>query len=210
MISSLRGTVLGTAAGQLAIEVGGIGFSVHITGGHAASLREGAEALVHTALVVREDSMTLFGFATREELHVFDLLTSVNGVGPKSALGVLAALTPDEIARAVADDDDRAFRAVSGIGPKTAKLIVVSLAGKLVPTASAPAQAAPTPAAASLADSVIVALVGLGWSERVAGEAVDEIISHTDEAQRESVPALLRLALAQLGPAAAHAAGGGR
>lgn len=208
MISSLRGTVLDASAGRLVIEVAGVGFTVHVTADHAASLHEGQETLVHTSMVVREDSMSLFGFASRDQLDVFDLLTSVNGVGPKSALGVLAALTPDQIARAVADDDDRAFRAVSGIGPKTAKLIVVSLAGKLAPARPAASGSATAPAA-TLADSVVVALVGLGWSERVAGEAVGDIIAHTDEAQRQSVSALLRLALAQLGPAA-HTAEAGR
>ncbi len=87
-------------------------------------------------MVVREDSLTLFGFGTRDELDVFDLLIGVTGVGPKSALGVLSALSPEQVAEAVQRDDDAVFRKVSGIGPKTAKLITVSLAGKLVaPTA---------------------------------------------------------------------------
>ena len=80
---------------------------------------------------MREDDLSLFGFATRAELEVFDLLRGVSGVGPKSALGVLSTLSPDEIARAVAVEDDAPFRKVSGIGPKTAKLIAVSLQGKL-------------------------------------------------------------------------------
>ncbi len=86
---------------------------------------------MHTALVVREDDLSLYGFAEADELAVFDLLRGVSGVGPKSAMGVLAAMSPAELAQAVSLEDDGAFRRVSGIGPKTAKLIVVSLAGKL-------------------------------------------------------------------------------
>ena len=100
-------------------------------------LRIGQEASLHTALIVREDDLSLFGFETRAELEVFDLLRGVSGVGPKSALGVLATLSPDDIARAVAAEDDAPFRKVSGIGPKTAKLIAVSLQGKLLAPAAA-------------------------------------------------------------------------
>src|SRR5690606_23501024 len=95
-----------------------------------------------THLVVREDALALYGFATRDELSVFLQLLGVPGVGPKSALGVLAGMTVDVIATAVAEEDDAPFRRVSGIGPKTAKLIVVHLAGKLHLPATAPAAAA--------------------------------------------------------------------
>ena len=131
MISSLRGTVLSASGGTAVVEVGGVGFAVQLTPDHVLSLRVGDEAFVHTSLIVREDALQLFGFADREQLEVFELLTGVSGVGPKSAIGVLSVLAPDDIAAAVAADDDAPFRKVSGIGPKTAKLIVVSLAGKL-------------------------------------------------------------------------------
>jgi Holliday junction DNA helicase RuvA len=111
---------------------------------------------------------------------------------------VLAVLTPSEIARAVTLEDDGAFRKVSGIGPKTAKLIVVSLAGKLVVTHPTTG-AAP---AASVSESVLVALVGLGWNERVAMQAVDDAIAEATETERTAVPALLRRALANLGGSA--------
>ncbi|BDZ46938.1 hypothetical protein GCM10025866_28470 [Naasia aerilata] len=132
MISSLRGTVLAASGASVVVEVGGIGYSVAVTPQHALSLRIGDTTLLHTALVVREDDLSLFGFADQEALHVFDLLRGVTGVGPKSALGVLAAMSPDQVAMAVVAEDDAAFRKVSGIGPKTAKLIIVSLAGKLL------------------------------------------------------------------------------
>ena len=199
MISSLRGRVLAAAGGSVVIEVGGVGFHVNTTPAFALSMREGHEASVHTTLVVREDSLTLFGFATRDELDVFDLLIGVTGVGPKSALGVLSVLSPGQIAEAVQRDDDAVFRKVSGIGPKTAKLITVSLAGKLVaPAVSTPH--APV-VAGGAADSVLAALTGLGWSERVAAEAVDETIAAASDIEAASVPTLLRLTLARLGPA---------
>ncbi|WP_431218122.1 Holliday junction branch migration protein RuvA [Leifsonia xyli] len=201
MISSLRGTVLSASGGTAVIEVGGVGFAVQLTPDHALSLRVGEEAFVYTSLIVREDALQLFGFADRERLEVFELLNGVSGVGPKSAIGVLAVLSPDDVAAAVAADDDAPFRKVSGIGPKTAKLIVVSLTGKLA-AVRRPAPVAKTAGApSSVADSVLVALVGLGWPERVASEAVAEVVADTDEKQRDSVQTLLRLTLARLGPA---------
>ena len=131
MISSVRGNVLAIAGPAVIIEVGGVGLAVQVTPQHALSLRVGSEASLRTALIVREDDLSLYGFANTDELTVFDALRGVTGVGPKSAMGVLAAMSPGEIASAVAREDDSAFRKVSGIGPKTAKLIVVSLAGKL-------------------------------------------------------------------------------
>ena len=129
---------------------------------------------------------------------MFDLLRGVSGVGPKSALGVLATLSPDQIASAVATEDDAPFRKVSGIGPKTAKLIVVSLAGKILAPNSG-VSFAPTPAN-STSQNVVAALVGLGWNERVAIQAVDEVVESATEDGALPVPALLRLALARLGP----------
>ncbi|MCU1410356.1 MAG: Holliday junction branch migration protein RuvA [Rhodoglobus sp.] len=204
MISSVRGTVLSAVGTSAVIEVGGIGLAVQVTPQHALSLRVGTEATVRTALIVREDDLSLFGFAEAEELTVFDLLRGVTGVGPKSAMGVLAAMSPAEVAQAVALEDDSAFRKVSGIGPKTAKLIVVSLAGKLavLPTA----RAAASPRRSTIGENVTVALVGLGWPERTAIQAVEDALADASDADRTSVPTLLRLALAQLGP---QQAGGG-
>lgn len=209
MISSLRGTVLSAIGGTAVIEVGGVGFAVQLTPDHVLSLRVGDEAFVHTSLIVREDALQLFGFADLEQLQVFELLNGVSGVGPKSAIGVLSVLSPGQVADAVAADDDAPFRKVSGIGPKTAKLIVVSLAGKLAATRRAPVRAVKSGAAPSaVPDSVLVALVGLGWPEKIAAEAVADVVAETDESARDSVQSLLRLALARLGPAAAGPAKG--
>ncbi|WP_350349770.1 Holliday junction branch migration protein RuvA [Agromyces sp. G08B096] len=199
MISSLRGRVLVAAGSSVVIDVGGVGFHVNTTPALVLATREGHELAVHTSLIVRDDALTLFGFATRDELDVFELLIGVTGVGPKSALGVLSALSPDQVAEAVHREDDAVFRKVSGIGPKTAKLITVSLAGKLQAAAERPASA--PVATGGVAESVLAALTGLGWSERVAAEAVDETLETASETDASSVPALLRLTLARLGPA---------
>jgi Holliday junction DNA helicase RuvA len=198
MISSVRGTVLAAVGTSAVIEVGGIGLSVTVTPQHALSLRVGNEARLLTALIVREDDLSLFGFSDSDELAVFDLLRGVSGVGPKSAMGVLAVMSPAQVSSAVTAEDDGAFRKVSGIGPKTAKLIVVSLAGKVLvaPADRQAAQAGPT----STSENVLVALIGLGWSERVAAQAVDDALAAASGDDLATVPALLRLALTKLGP----------
>ena len=211
MISSVRGPVLSALGSTVVIEVGGVGLALQVTPTTALSVRIGDEARLATTLIVREDSLTLYGFPTAEELAVFELLVGVTGVGPKSALGVLAVLTPNQIALAVQADDDAAFRKVSGIGPKTAKLIVLSLAGKVAVTSAAPTTR--QAGSASVAASVQAALIGLGWSERVAAQAVDETLSDSSgidaSGSGPGVATVLRLALARLGPAhqgAAHQA----
>jgi Holliday junction DNA helicase RuvA len=198
MISSLRGTVVHTGPDALVVEVGGVGLSVAVTAQLARSVHLGETVTVHTTLIVREDSLSLFGFETREELAVFTLLISVTGVGPKSALGVMSTLTVAQIADAVSADDDAPFRRVSGIGPKTAKLIVVQLTGKVA--ALAPAATAGSGAPSAVVPQVIQALVGLGWSERVAADALETVMSEATVNESSSVSGLLRLTLATLGP----------
>ncbi len=208
MISSVRGTAVHVDADAVVVEVGGVGLHVAVTPQVARSTHLGDAVLLHTSLIVREDALSLFGFESREELVVFGQLLGVTGVGPKSALGVLATLTVPQIADAVSADDDAPFRRVSGIGPKTAKLIVVQLAGKIAvtrPAGAGGADAAPSPA---IPAQVVQALVGLGWSERVAAEAVEMIGADASDADRASVPALLRLTLSALGPARKEPVGG--
>ncbi|MGD8194769.1 Holliday junction branch migration protein RuvA [Herbiconiux sp. P18] len=201
MISALRGTVLSLSGGTVVVDVNGVGFSVSVTPRHALSLRTGSEVTLLTTLIVREDSLSLFGFPDQDSLEIFSALVGVTGVGPKSALGVLAELTPSDVAGAVAREDDAVFRKVSGIGPKTAKLIVVSLAGKLaLRLADVPVEDA---AAASpvIRGNVERALVGLGYPERSAAAALDEVLEQATAADDGNVQTLLRLALAVLGPA---------
>lgn len=198
MISSLRGRVLHLDTDLLIVEVGGVGFSVAVTPEVVREFHLGDEIVLHTTLIVREDALSLFGFREREELTVFTQLLSVSGVGPKSALGVLAALSVPQIADAVNAEDDAPFRRVSGIGPKTAKLIVVQLAGKLT-TVIAPAAGAT--ASPSTTAQVAAALVALGWNERTSVQIAADVVAAATPADQGSVPALLRSALAQLGPA---------
>ncbi len=197
MIASLRGTVAHASSDGLVLDVAGVGYSVAVTPDVSRAVHLGDEILLHTHMIVREDALSLVGFRTREELAVFAALIAVSGVGPKSALGVLAELSIDQIAQAVADEADAPFRKVSGIGPKTAKLIVVQLAGKLAPpTASTTGS---TAASTDLVAQLAQALVGLGWSERVAAETAAVVIA--DAPDERTVAALLRRALAALGPA---------
>jgi Holliday junction DNA helicase RuvA len=206
MIASLRGTVAHTGPDSVVLEVAGVGYLVAVTPDVARSVHLGDELHLHTYLIVREDALSLVGFPSREELAVFGVLVAVSGVGPKSALGVLSALSVSQISDAVAAEDDAPFRRVSGIGPKTAKLIVVQLAGKLAVAATS-SGGNRTAAPASLDAQVVQALVGLGWPERVATDAVTAVTADAPETER-TVSGLLRRALAHLGPARTEAGRG--
>lgn len=197
MISSLRGTVLAAVGTSLVVEVGGVGLTVSVIPEHALSVRVGSEAQVNTALIVREDDLALYGFRSPDELEVFNLLRGVTGVGPKSAMGVLAALTPDDVARAVTEENDSAFRKVSGIGPKTAKLIVLNLAGKLVVSTRQPGVTSVR--SNSVSEQVSMALQGLGWPERLAQPAAESALRDASNAEVDDVQAILRRAILLVG-----------
>ncbi|WP_439691548.1 Holliday junction branch migration protein RuvA [Curtobacterium sp. SP.BCo] len=204
MIASLRGTCIDVAGSAVVVEVGGVGYAVTVTPAHALTMRHGSEVFLRTAMIVREDEHLLFGFESTDALQVFDLLRSVSGVGPKSAMGVLAHMEPAQVANAVANDDDGAFRKVSGIGPKTAKLIIVALSGKLAAFEQAPVTTTARGGAAHpAATDVVAALVGLGWREDAAQRAVDDTIATEPGAATMGTQALLRAALGALRPAGA-------
>jgi Holliday junction DNA helicase RuvA len=192
VIASLRGTVSALTQVSAVIDVAGVGYFVNITPNTSRILVSGNQVQLFTAMIVREDAMTLFGFADFEEQELFELLRSVTGVGPKSALGILGEMTPSQIRTAVAVENDSAFKAVSGIGPKTAKLITVTLAGKLkgvtISTTSS--------ASRHETEAVVSALTGLGWSEKQATEAVQSAGQELDAAAGRD--ALLKLALSKL------------
>ena len=170
MIASLTGLVLSSSNGQIVIDVKGVGYLVHSRAQTVASISQGDSVSFHTSLVVREDAWTLFGFENRQELEVFELLRSVNGVGPKSALSILNQMSVEQIAQAVSNESDESFKAVSGIGSKTAKLITLTLAGKLMGSGS-------KSAALTISESAVSALVGLGWSERQSRDALQQVAS---------------------------------
>jgi holliday junction DNA helicase RuvA len=195
VIASIRGILGAKTVGQLVVDVNGVGYLIHVTPNTAAKFSVGDETALFTAMIVREDAMTLFGFVSALEQELFDLLRSVTGVGPKSALAILGSLSTAEIASAVALDNDTAFKSVSGIGPKTAKLITVTLAGKLSHLVLVD-QGSKSVAETDYA-SVVEALMSLGWAERSAQDAVKAATSQIKAGDGRDV--VLRLALSQLG-----------
>ncbi len=178
MIASLRGTVTSIALDHAVLEVGGVGLAVRTTPATLAGLRRGQEASLATSLVVREDSLTLFGFATTAAKDLFELVQSVPGVGPKIALALLAVLEPDDLRRALAGGDTAALTRTPGIGRKSAERLVLELKDKvgLVPAAE-PGGAATAP----WGDRLIEALAGLGFSTRQATDAVAAVAADPDD-----------------------------
>jgi Holliday junction DNA helicase RuvA len=180
MISHLTGTVSALTPDGAVIEVGGVGLLVQCTPGTLATLRAGERSRVATSLVVREDSLTLYGFATDDERDVFELAQTASGVGPRLALAMLAVFTPDGLRRAVAAEDVSALTRVPGIGRKGAQRIVLELAGRLgAPGAGAGQEQAPAgpagpgaPAAPPWREQVRSGLIGLGWQARDADAAL--------------------------------------
>ncbi len=168
MIASLRGQVLAVRPDHAVVEVGGVGFAVAASGRTLAELRPGAQALLATRLVVREDSLTLYGFSDDDERDAFDVLLQVAGVGPKLALAILGTLTPEELRRAVHGEDTAALMRVSGIGKKVASRLLLELAGKLAPPVVADAPAA----SPDVDQEIVAALAQLGWNARDAAQAV--------------------------------------
>ncbi|UNX53279.1 Holliday junction branch migration protein RuvA [Georgenia sp. TF02-10] len=198
MIASVTGTVEAVGLDHAVLGVGGIGVAVHATPTTLAGLVVGRQARLATSLVVREDSLTLFGFADDDERAVFTTLQTVSGVGPRLALAVLAVHTPDSLRRAVTGEDLAALQRVPGIGRKGAQRIVLEVGDKLgapAPGPDAPA-AVPPPGTDGMPD-VVAALVQLGWTEKVADGAVHAVLA-AEDAPRE-VPAVLRAALQHLG-----------
>jgi Holliday junction DNA helicase RuvA len=205
VISSVRGEVLSVGLDHAVVEVGGVGMAVQATPATLAGLRRGQHARLDTALVVREDSLTLFGFADAAERELFGLLQTVTGVGPRLALATLAVLDPAALSRALADGNLTTLMSVPGIGRKGAERLVVELRDKVAPpdagvgdTAGADASA-PSVVGGTMRDQVVEALVGLGFAVKPAEKAVDETVGDLGEGAGSS--AVLRAALHRLGPA---------
>ena len=198
MIASVRGPVLSVGLDSAVVEVGGVGLLVHTTPATAAGLRPGNPASLATTLVVREESLTLYGFADEDERRVFELVQTVSGVGPRLALAMLAVHAPDALRLAVSDGDIHALTKVPGIGRKGAERIVLELRDKIgLPIGVAPAQVTGRPGTEPWRGQVQEALVGLGWSARQAEDAVDTVAA--DAPDGADVATLLRAALRELG-----------
>lgn len=197
MISSVRGEVLQIGLDHAVVEVGGVGFAVHATPTTLAGLRRGEQARLATALVVREDSLTLFGFADDDERALFGQLQTVGGIGPRLALAVLAVLDPDTLRRALVGEEVRTLTRVPGIGPKVAQRMVLELKDKVSAPAATPSAAMlPTNGAPPKRDAVVEALIGLGFPPKPAETAVDAALAADAGADASG---LLRTALAALG-----------
>jgi len=209
MIAHVAGPVAAVATEGAVIDVGGIGLLVQCTPGTLARLRLGEQARVATSLVVREDSLTLYGFASEDERNTFELLQTASGVGPRLAQAMLAVLTPDALRRAVAAEDLATLTSVPGIGRKGAQRIVLELAGRLGAPGelpgSAPAAGGASAVAAAWRDQVRAGLVSLGWQAREADQAIaavePELTAAPDRADQSDVDVAiaLRAALRVLG-----------
>ncbi|WP_151082029.1 Holliday junction branch migration protein RuvA [Nocardioides cynanchi] len=195
MIAFVRGEVAEVTLTSAVLEVGGVGLELMCTPNTLATLRPGHIATLPTSMVVREDSLTLFGFVDDDEKQVFELVQTASGVGPKLAQAMLAVLTPDAVRRAVAGDDVRTLTAVPGIGQKGAQRIILELKDRIgAPTSGG----APVRATVSepWRDQVQQGLVGLGWSARDADKAIESVADQAGD--RPDVAALLRSALRTL------------
>ncbi|WP_006246645.1 Holliday junction branch migration protein RuvA [Mycolicibacterium tusciae] len=193
MIASVRGEVIDIALDHVVIEAAGVGYKVMATPSTLATLHRGSEARLITAMIVREDSMTLYGFSDADARNLFLTLLAVSGIGPSIALGALAMYDGPTLRRAIAEADITALTRIPKVGKKTAELMALSLRDKM-------GVIAPSGAAAlnghSVRGPVVEALVGLGFALKQAEEATDKVLANEPEANTTSA---LRLALSMLG-----------
>jgi Holliday junction DNA helicase RuvA len=197
MIAFVSGPVAALAPDSAVVEVGGIGIAVQCTPNTLSGLRAGQQAKLATSLVVREDSLTLYGFADDDERQVFELLQTASGVGPRLAQAMLAVHTPDALRRAVSTGDEKALIAVPGIGRKGAQKLLLELKDRLGEPVGAPAVGAPV--TQGWRDQLHAALIGLGYATREADEAVAAVTPQAEAAEgAPQVGQLLKAALPTL------------
>lgn len=170
MIAFVKGAVIAVRPSSVVIEVGGVGVLVACPPQTAAAYHRGDEVQLHTSLIVREDSLTLYGFDDVEQRDLFDLVQTVSGIGPRTALAVLATLAPDALRRAVSSDDVATLTRVPGIGTKGAQRMIIELKDRLRLTPGSGSESSTTGA-----ETVREALVSLGWSAKDAERAVDAV-----------------------------------
>lgn len=195
VISFLSGTVHRIAADHLVVLTYGVGRKVHVTPDTLASTRHGADIDLVTTLVVREDSMTLFGFGTEDENHTFEVLLSISGIGPRLAMAIVSVMGPEELASAISNQDATALTRVPGIGKKGASRIILELENKLPKLAGS--TPGPQLSFGGSNQQVIDALVGLGWKEAQAADVVAEVVKDLGADAGTSV--LLKASLKVLG-----------
>lgn len=202
MIAQLTGTVAQAGATSFVLEVGGVGYLVNTTPATAAAVRPGETSTIHTSLVVREDSLTLYGFQFPGEREAFELVQTASGVGPRLAAAIVSVLSPAEIRRAVSTEDLARLCTVPGIGRKGAQKIVIELKDKvlLLPDDESGDGAAPAPSAGGelWREQVGEGLQGLGWSARDAATACDNVAHLVEEEPGIAIGTLMRAALNSL------------
>ncbi|MBH0120587.1 Holliday junction branch migration protein RuvA [Rhodococcus sp. HM1] len=195
MIGSVRGEVLDIALDHVVIEAGGIGYRINATPATLGTLRRGDETRLVTAMIVREDSMTLYGFANTEARELFGLLQTVSGVGPRLAMATLAVLEPDALRAALAEGNTTALTRVPGIGKRGAERMIVELRDKVAAFAGA-GETTTAASASPIRDQIVEALVGLGFTAKQAEPATDTVLAEDPGAE---VSTALRAALKLLG-----------
>lgn len=200
MIAQLTGTVVTAGATSFIIDVGGVGYRALTNANTAAGLRVGERTLVHTSLVVREDSLTLWGFASAEERDAFELVQTASGVGPKVASALLSVFSPSELRRVISTEDVRRLTTVPGIGPKGAQRIIIELKDKVLVLADPEGDEAPAPSGADerWRQQVAEGLEGLGWSTKEAEKACDAVAHLVEEDPDIGIAKLMRAALGTL------------
>ncbi len=198
MIAFVRGEVAAVTLSSAVLEVGGVGLELMCNPGTLATLRTGQRATLPTSMVVREDSLTLFGFLDDDEKSTFELVQTASGVGPKLAQAMLAVLPPDDLRRAVATEDVSTLTKVPGIGQKGAQRIILELRDRLGAPADVIRRGGPI-SAPTWREQVQQGLVGLGWSAKESDKAVDAVAD--DAGDTPDVGALLRAALRTLSKA---------
>lgn len=200
MISLINGTVRSISLDKAIVEVGGVGLSLSITQKTSAQLNLGVAAQFFTTLVVREDSLTLFGFLEDGERVLFELVQTVSGIGPKVALSIVSALSPSQLAVAVAQEDISAIEKVPGIGRKGAQRLILELKGKLGDFGTSTKSTHHQPA---WREQLTSALVSLGFSAKDSDVAISQVVSRLAEdgidAQNLELSDLLKRALSQGG-----------
>lgn len=194
MISRVLGTVAQVGVDDVVVVYGGLGFKVFIVPPLASELHKGDEIELYTHLIVREDALTLYGFQTEEERKVFEILMSVTGIGPRIGLAALSVFSPNDLRRAVADQDAATLARIPGVGKKVASRMLVELGDKLGLPAQLPEASAPS--AGVVEAEVKAALIGLGWNEAKAESVLSELGGNGLNASD-----LLRAALMKLGGA---------
>ena len=196
MIAFVRGEVSAVGLTSAVVEVAGVGFEVLCTPNTLATLRPGQPATLPTSMVVREDSLTLFGFLDEDERSTFELVQTASGVGPKLAQAILAVLEPEDLRRAVTSEDVKTLTRVPGIGQKGAQRIILELKDRIGAPTGGHGSTAVATAGPDWRGQVQQGLVGLGWSTKEADKAVAAV---ADEAgDTPDVGALLRSALRML------------